>query len=105
MKHGSSPHRRTRSRQAPSSSASMECPLPRYLTLAQLSALTTLSQTTLKRLFKRGRIPGYQPGGPRTRILFPHDAIEQAGKVEKTPLHHQTGKLSGPTPRWKRTTN
>src|SRR6516225_2482345 len=51
---------------------------PRYLTLAELSAQTTLSESTLKRLCQKGAIPFYQPGGPRTRIVFPPDAIEQA---------------------------
>jgi hypothetical protein len=48
-----------------------------YLTIEELSARTTLSVSTLRRLYKRGLIVGYQPGGPRTRIVFPAHALEQ----------------------------
>lgn len=49
----------------------------RYLTIEELAAATTLSISTLRRLVKKGVIVGHQPGGPRHRIVFARDAIEQ----------------------------
>lgn len=76
-----------------------------YLTLTQLVRRTTLSKSTLTRLFRQKKIQGFQLGGPRTRIIFPHDAIEQAiqGGMLVTSQPHQPARLSGPSPRWKKT--
>ncbi len=50
----------------------------RYLTIQELATRTTLSVSTLRRLIKKGKLIGHQPGGPRTRMVFRPDAIEQA---------------------------
>ena len=73
----------------------------RYLTIEELSAETRLSVSTLRRLTKKGLIVGYQPGGPRHRIVFPPDAIESAAKVATTPAAEVAAKptRSGPTGR------
>jgi hypothetical protein len=80
-------------------------PPARYLTIEQLAATTTLSVSTLRRLCKRGILVGLQPGGPRTRIVFAPDAIEQAVKAalpaDNVPARpRKTGALPGPRPRW-----
>jgi hypothetical protein len=79
-----------------------------YLTVEELSALTTLSVSTLRRLYKRGLIVGFQPGGPRTRIVFPSDALEQlartmAGTAIPTPCNPSESTKTpqrGPRPKW-----
>jgi len=74
----------------------------RYLSLEQLSKRTGLSKSTLTRLFKQNKLPGYQPGGPRTRIVFPHNAIELAMSGEAITQTKQPAQLSGPAPLWKK---
>lgn len=82
----------------------------RLLTIEELSAATTLSVSTIRRLVKKGAIVGHQPGGPRHRIMFLPDVIEQATKVAKPPGAESvpsvpppgpTGRPQrGPRPRW-----
>jgi excisionase family DNA binding protein len=47
------------------------------LTYDDLSTLTGLSLSTLRRRVKEGKLPFIQPGGRRTRIVFPRDVMEQ----------------------------
>jgi len=82
----------------------------RYLTIEELSSATTLSVSTIRRLVKKGLIVGHQPGGPRHRIVFSPDVIEQASKVanpSKVELAPNTSQADtsarpqrGPQPRW-----
>jgi hypothetical protein len=80
----------------------------RYLTITELSVSTTLSVGTLRRLYKLGQVVGYQPGGPRTRIVFPPDAIEQAVRAMSgtptpptgTPSESTRPPQRGPRPKW-----
>ncbi|HLJ92173.1 MAG TPA: helix-turn-helix domain-containing protein [Gemmataceae bacterium] len=79
----------------------------RYLTIQELSARTTLSVSTLRRLLKKGKLVGHQPGGPRTRIVFRPDAIEQAttamvADATGVPPHPQPVSIPqhGPRPKW-----
>lgn len=81
----------------------------RYLTIQELAARTTLSVSTLRRLLKKGKLIGHQPGGPRTRIVFRPDAIEQATTAmvqdtagEPSPSHSQSASAPqhGPRPKW-----
>src|ERR1700676_619988 len=65
----------TNSALAPSSNANAG---PKYLNYEELRDQTGLSLSTLRRLVKAGRLPFFQPGGPRTRIIFPADVIERA---------------------------
>lgn len=77
----------------------------RYLSLAELSEATGLSKSTLIRRFKEGKLPGYQPGGPRTRIVFRSNALELAVQPElqePSPSTTKSPRLSGPSPRWAR---
>ena len=57
----------------------------RFLTIRELAAATTLSVSTLRRLLRRGAIAGHQPGGPRHRLVFPPDAVEQAAGASQAP--------------------
>jgi excisionase family DNA binding protein len=93
---------RTGSRHAPSD-GDRSVVARNYLTIEELSLRTTLSVSTLRRLFKRGLIVGYQPGGPRTRILFPNDAVERAatvGATSETETEFTKAPPRGPRPKW-----
>ena len=84
----------------------------RFLTIDELSKATTLSVSTIRRLVKKGAIVSYQLGGPRHRIMFPTDAIEQATKsaeppdAQSAPNNSRSGAmdrpLRGPQPKWLR---
>lgn len=97
-----------------------------YIDIADLAARTGLSISTINRLKSRGKIPYYQPGGKRARVLFPLDAIEaiassavpqvalpsaiaaseakagQAMASEDAPRSSSETRLSGPSPRWQK---
>ncbi len=49
----------------------------RYFTLEELARVSGLSEVTLRRYWRAGKIPGHQPGGKGSRVLFPHDALER----------------------------
>ena len=55
-----------------------------YVTLKQFLALhPNLNESTVRRWVRSGRLPHCQPGGPKTLILVPEDALqrmEQSGK-------------------------
>ena len=93
-----------RTEETPDSAGNLR-PAGRYLTIEELSVATTLSVSTLRRLMKKGAIVGHQPGGPRTRIVFRPDTIEQAsggaapGGGQPTP-DEGDAPLRGPRPRW-----
>jgi excisionase family DNA binding protein len=79
----------------------------RYLTIHELAASTTLSVSTLRRLLKKGKLVGHQPGGPRTRIVFRPDAIEQVvtamtEAATDEPPHQEAAnaRQHGPRPKW-----
>jgi excisionase family DNA binding protein len=91
----------------------VECLSPK-----QFASLYGLSESTVRRLVETGGIPSCQPGGKRTRILIPRNALSSptpppqtestttcaAGKLigverrepNRRPLRH------GPTPKWLR---
>src|SRR5213078_4633777 len=50
----------------------------RYLTYDELSKITGISLSTLRRRVKDGSIPCIQPGGPRTRVVFPLDVLDRS---------------------------
>ena len=83
-------------------------PLPRYVTIDELSQISTLSIPTLRRLVKKGALPVIQPGGPRTRMLFRADALELGTQAPTNPHSGNDSasdepprsKLPGPKPRW-----
>jgi hypothetical protein len=91
-------------------------PLPTYLSLAEFSALSGLSVTTLRRRIKDGSLPYRQLGGRRHRLLIPRDALEtlnqpvdsscgpcQPDEERNGPTQHISAaphELPGPRPRW-----
>ena len=101
----------------------------KYVDIIGLAASTGLSISTINRLKKQGKIPFFQPGGRRARVLFPVDAIEgrvpsqalsgaappadkpgaaevdQAGSPQSEaflPPIPEPSRLPGPMPRWRR---
>lgn len=93
----------------------------KYLSLEELSALTGLSVSTLRRRVRDGSLPTWQPGGRRTRLLFPLELVDAAMSAvssdtnsqgdappESTNAREATQSsqesagtpLAGPTPRW-----
>ena len=78
---------------------------PRYLTIEAFAALTTLSESTIQRLIKSGKLKPFQPGGPRHRLLFAADALEQSPPVPTsgsvpTSTSKPTRPKRGPRPKW-----
>jgi excisionase family DNA binding protein len=83
-------------------------PTRQYLTITEVSERTTLSVSTIQRLCRKGKLPYFQPGGPRTRLLFPPDVIEQAVKLAQDaslpapdpPVAASPTPSRGPKPKW-----
>lgn len=78
-------------------------------TLVDIDALVErsgLSESTIWRLKRQGKIPFYQPAGKHGRVMFPEDAIElsQAKTVEsdshKKEISASEQPLPGPSPGW-----
>jgi len=88
----------------------------RYLSPQEFSQLSGLSLATIHRYLNSGKVPFVQPGGPRSRILIPCDALETAttaasampsspiaaNAAPETPPPSTPHRLSGPRPRWAR---
>jgi len=90
----------------------------RFLSPLEFSEFSGLSLATIHRYLKKGRLPFHQPGGPRSRILIPIDALlalaivipalisdEGIATPVSEPTEHQSSdsdRLSGPPPRWTR---
>jgi hypothetical protein len=88
----------------------------RYLSPQEFSRLSGLSLATVHRYLKAGKLPYRQPGGHRTRILIPVDALEpRAGDTPaqvaaqpsaapppspETPVVSTSTRLPGPKPQW-----
>jgi hypothetical protein len=80
---------------------------PQLLTLKEFSDRSKLSPATIHRLKRQGKIPFFQPFGPRGKLLFPADAVARAaraacGESFKAPADTAKTKphLSGPCPAW-----
>ena len=76
-----------------------------YLDINELVARTGLSEATIWRLKRAGKIPFFQPGGKGGRVKFPADAIEVAGLETKPDSSATAGsespeRLPGPCPKW-----
>ena len=83
----------------------------KYLTIGELSAATTLSVSTIRRLVRSGKLTAVQPGGPRHRMVFPQSAVDQlpGGGLAPVPgpavstRSEQSPHTRGPKPRWTKT--
>jgi hypothetical protein len=89
----------------PSPGAAAPAAVQSYLGIGELAAATGLSVSTLRRLWRQRRIPGFQPGGPRTRVVFPPDAIERAARADPPPPADVApgpagAPPRGPRPKW-----
>ncbi len=81
---------------------------PRFVDIKELSQQSGLSVSTITRLKNAGQIPFFQPGGKRSRVLFPIDAIEAAASLAKPqlpdtePPRQSPDRGKGPAPHWKK---
>ena len=77
-----------------------------YLSLEEFCAHTSLSEATVRRLCRKGKIPFRQPGGPRTKLLFDPSALEQVGAGSRAqpqqPVLDPVPAIPGPAPRWRK---
>lgn len=76
-----------------------------YLDITELVVRTGLSEATIWRLKRAGKIPFYQPAGKNGRVKFPANALELAEQPERsTPQapaeENQPERLPGPQPTW-----
>jgi excisionase family DNA binding protein len=87
-----------------------------FLAPAEFARRTGLSLATVRRYIAAGRIPVAQPGGFRSRLLIPHDAIslplpalEGHRALTTEPVRRRSAvqnpannadRLSGPRPGW-----
>ena len=86
----------------------------KYVTYPELSALSGYSVSTLGRLARKGAIQKIQPGGPRTKVVFRPDVLDQLAKAppelctptgtptrtSDTPEENPSPLLPGPKPLW-----
>lgn len=73
---------------------------PRFVTIEQLSKISSFSVSQLRRLAREGKIPCYQPGGKGGKLLFPPDAIEQSVAAMTAEKTNKDKPLSGRKPKW-----
>jgi predicted DNA-binding transcriptional regulator AlpA len=89
-----------------------QTPEKAYLDIKELKARTGLSLATLHRLIRKGKLPHFQPAGPRGRLLFPPDAIERCAVAAASkppppsaPASEPRRHLSGRCPDWMQPTD
>lgn len=80
-------------------------PQKHYLDIDELSTVSGLSTSTLRRYVRQGKIMALQPGGPGSRLLFRPDALEAAALLPATPeivtpAASGPGRLPGRQPGW-----
>lgn len=82
-----------------------------YLNLAEVSARIKLSESTIRRYVRKGRIPYLQPGGEGGRLRFPPDCLERLNDLTNNEATTALGSspklknkrkrpLSGRRPKW-----
>jgi hypothetical protein len=89
--------------------------MQRYISIQDLSEISGLSVSTLRRRVLDGSLVAAQPGGRRTRLLFPIDILDRlmptkdqavtATFTVKTDLSAVAGtqeSIPGPKPKWTR---
>ncbi|MBA4020180.1 MAG: hypothetical protein C0483_23715 [Pirellula sp.] len=93
-------------------------PSEQYLSREQFAALAGISQATLGRYLAAGRVPFFQPGGPRHRMTIPRSALETLTVPAKSrasvakpqsvdgdkPANSSRTARPGPKPKWLRNT-
>lgn len=79
-----------------------DAPKP-FLSAAELASRWGVSESTIRRLHHTGRIRGYQPGGPRARLIFPADTLEQLIRLATSlPSLPSARPARGPGPSWRK---
>ena len=91
------------------------CPMQRYISIQDLSEISGLSVSTLRRRVLDGSLAAAQPGGRRTRLLFPVDILDRLmptkDQAATEPLAVTTDfsavartqeSIPGPKPKWTR---
>lgn len=87
-----------------------------FVAVSEFARICGVSEKTVHRWIKRKLISFEQPGGPRTRILIPKNALRRAdggdqdalGMIEVEVIEasaqkrKRTERLPGPKPRWTR---
>lgn len=84
-----------------------------FLSPQEFAASSGLSVVTVRRYLADGRLPAFQPGGRRCRVLIPRSALNQftatlgvsrksrqSITVTKDIIMPSTKTLAGPPPRW-----
>jgi excisionase family DNA binding protein len=82
---------------------------PLFWTIEEFGRATKLSDKTVRRHIKAGKIPAWQPGGPGTRILIPASClgssfvppVPASDSSTASDSNLKKEKLPGMTPRWK----
>ena len=85
----------------------------KFLSVEDFVVQTGISDATVRRWLKRGKLPHVQPAGRHSRILIPADALERMAKAEVvqptpapvTPTVTETTpprRQRGPAPEWMR---
>lgn len=86
-----------------------------YLSPQAFAAVNGLSLATVRRYVADGRLPAFQPGGYRCRVLIHREALAQLGRATpqsptpsmRKPVRKHVAdprpnqSLSGPAPRWR----
>ncbi len=67
----------------------------RYFALKELARISGVSEVTLRRYWRDGKITGFQPGGRGSRVLFPHDALERNSVAPPAALEPPPNALDG----------
>jgi excisionase family DNA binding protein len=99
--------------QAEQTVAPSHASLHAYLNYKELSADTGISVSTLRRRVQAGQLPFFQPGGRRTRVVFPADLVERLlqsptespALSPETPPPPTNAIRHGPPPKWIRETS
>ncbi|WP_166822553.1 helix-turn-helix domain-containing protein [Thalassoroseus pseudoceratinae] len=77
---------------------------PEYLSPAEFARRSGLSEPTVRRYVKNGKLPSYQPGGHRCRISIPASALRatvpSAPASVSSPQAEQPKRIPGPRPSW-----
>src|SRR4051812_3326483 len=86
----------------------------RYLSVDEFAHWSGLSVSTIRRRLAGGTLRSVQPGGPRTRILIPCDALDETASrqpapdappqapADQQPEPVHAPRRPGPRPRWLR---
>lgn len=89
--------------------------IPLYLSVEEFSVASSLSVSTVRRRIKDGTLLAFQPGGRKSRLLIPRDALvrpaEASSQLPASKEPAQTPhiappatspSLAGPPPGWMR---